>query len=328
MSSNARKPGFGEAAPRLAIVDIGTNTIKFSTFEVSRDGSSRLIASDSETVRLGADIDRTGRISEERSHRAIIALQRFEQDARNLETSIFIGVATEAFRSASNGADVLAAIHVSTAWRLRVIDGAEESRLTFRGLQPQLAGSAECVVADVGGGSTELLHVSGGSLAWSESVPIGSGRFADAYFTNVGLTEMALRRAREAAKRALNEAIPGVPERLPLVLSGGNGVFLAALSWHFTRRPGFSIESVESVARELIVRPASEIAKLLSISTERATVLPAGCAISLGAIDALGSGELVAAPSGIREGILRDWLEAHGYEKPASVGHHAAGQVE
>lgn len=328
MSSTDEAVNSRDEPLRLAIVDIGTNTIKFSVFEIDRDGSTRLLASDSKTVRLGADIDRTGRISSERTQRAIVALQRFEHDGRKLGVSVLTGVTTEAFRSASNGAEVLATIGRSTGWRLRVIDGLEESRLTFRGLQAQLAGYRACVVADVGGGSTELLHVSAGSLVRAESVPIGSGRFADAYFTTSGPTEETILRAREAARMAIQGALPNPPECASLVLSGGNGIFLATLSRHFAPNVVFSNESLASVAHELVFRPAAEIAGVLSIAVERAEVLPAGCAISQGAIDALTPRHLVAAPSGIREGILRDWLETHGWAETTEGHRTFAGQIE
>lgn len=314
-------------ANRLAIVDIGTNTIKFSVFEIAGHGPPRLLASDAETVRLGADIVQTGMISAERLLRAIAALQRFERDAAAMDATTLIGVATEAVRSASNGGDVLATIHGSTGWHLRVIDGVEEARLTFRGLQFQLERFAACVVADVGGGSTELLHVSAGALVQSISVPIGSGRFADTYFAGTA-TDKAMAQAREAARLVITGALSVAAAHLPLALSGGNGIFLQRLSELLTVHPRITNDSLHAVARELIVRPASEIADLLSISVERASVLPAGCSISLGAIDALESRELAAVPSGIREGVLRDWLDARGHVDSGSPGDLLAGQVE
>ena len=328
MTATNEIPGSQSSGQRVAIVDIGTNTIKFSVFGLDEHGSPRLMASDAETVRLGADIDRTGMIDVERSRRAISALQRFERDATTMGADTLMGVATEAFRSASNGDAVLATIHEATSWRLQVIDGLEEARLTFRGLHSQLARFQACVIADVGGGSTELLHVSDGSLVMSLSVPIGSGRFADAYFPSTGATHQAIGAAREAARLAFAGMLPEIAKRIPLVLSGGNGVFLERLSGFLTVHPTLTIDSLEAVAHELAVRPAPEIAELLSIAVERASVLPAGCAIALGAIDALESTDLAAVPSGIREGILRDWLAAHGHVDPGTLEDQVARQAE
>lgn len=328
MMSAGEPSGSGGVAQRLATVDIGTNTIKFSVFGIDGQGAARLLASDAETVRLGADIDQTGMIGDERSRRAIGSLQRFERDARMLGANALIGVATEAFRSASNGADVLAAIHGSTGWRLRVIDGLEEARLTFRGLQSRLPRSGACIVADVGGGSTELLHVTDRSLIHSESIPIGSGRFADTYFAGSAPTDGTIAMARQAARLAILRSLPAGTDQVPLLLSGGNGLFLARLSQLVTSHPEFTNEALVAVAHELVIRSASEIADVLSISPERAAVLPAGCAIALGAMDAIASRELAAVPSGIREGILRDWLDSRGYADSGSAANQAVGQVE
>lgn len=316
------------ATRQLAIVDIGTNTIKFSVFEVSGDGSPALLASDAETVRLGADIDQTGRIGVDRERRAIAALQRFELAAANLSADTLTGVATEAFRSAANGSDVLARIHSSTGWRLRVIDGMEEARLTFRGLEEALERFQACVVADVGGGSTELLHVSEGVLLQSVSVPIGSGRFADRFFARGALTEQHFDQARRAARDSLEPALPTGASQVPLVLSGGNGLYLQRLAVLATRHKHLTPEAMVEVARELLSRPPEVIAEMLAISIERAAVLPAGCAISLGAIDAVAPREIAAVPSGIREGVLRDWLDLQGFRAPKPRGDLLAGQVD
>ncbi len=53
-------------ARSLAVVDIGTNTLKYSVFEVTDGAPPQLLASGAETVRLGADIDLTGMIGDER----------------------------------------------------------------------------------------------------------------------------------------------------------------------------------------------------------------------------------------------------------------------
>jgi len=318
------KPG----TQRLAIVDIGTNTIKFSVFEVSEDGSPGLLTSNTETVRLGADIDRTGRIDGDRERRAVAALQRFETAAAGLAAGTLIGVATEALRAAANGPDVLAGIHASTGWRLRVIDGLEEARLTFRGLEAALKRFQACVVADVGGGSTELLQVSEGVLLQSVSVPIGSGRFADRYFAGGALTAQHFNDARRAARNAFEPALPIGASQLPFVLSGGNGLFLQRLAVMVTPHEHLTIEAMTEVAQELLSRPPAVIAEMLSINTERAAVLPAGCAISQGAIDAIRPGEIAAVPSGIREGVLWDWLDLQGVRPLERRGDLLTGQVD
>lgn len=323
--TSSRSPS---APRRLAVVDIGTNTIKFSVFEVPDTGVPLLLASDAETVRLGADIDRTGMIGSDRALRAVSALRRFERVARAAGAKTLVGVATEAFRSASNGPDVLATIHASTGWRLQVIDGLEEARLTFRGVRSQIERFEACVVADVGGGSTELLAISAGSLQHSVSIPIGSGRFADRFFGGAPPTLLAIAESRQAARIAFAQVAPSIPLHLPLVLSGGNGVFLERLSTLLTPEARLTIDSLDAVARELVIRPAASIAEVLSISVERAAVLPAGAAIALGAVDALAASELTAVHSGIREGVLWDWLEEHGHKTRESRGDHLAGQVE
>lgn len=313
---------------RIAIVDIGSNTIKHSVFDVTDRAAPRLVASDAETVRLGADIDANGAIGEERAERAILVLQGFGTEAARLGASDYIGVATEAFRGAGNGPAVLARLEKRTPWRLRVIDGIEEARLTFRGLQPVLDGFAACLVADIGGASTELLHVVAGQLVHSLSVPVGSGRFADIYYRGARPTPPSLASAREAARAAVTALLPPGAATLPLVLSGGNGVFLDRLWELIGWQSGLSVPALEMLLDDLGARPATDLAAMLAISVERADVLPAGCAIALGIADAAKPSHVVPAPSGIREGLLRDWLEAQGLSAPGDDLPDLSGQRE
>ncbi|MGB3305012.1 MAG: hypothetical protein WBA63_02430 [Thermomicrobiales bacterium] len=289
----------------LAVVDIGTNTLKFTVASCRRDGTITLIAERAETVRLGAGIEAIWRIDENRAVRAISALREFESIATDAGAVSFSGVATEALRLATNGSDILARITAETRWQVRVISGDEEARLTFVGLRPLLPASGRSCIVDIGGGSTEWITAEHAEIVSSQSIPLGSGRLADRLFTDDPPRDDALASARHAAATTLDQRVHGGANTCStLLLSGGNGQFLERLRTHLGIGSALDRSSIDEVLAYLARTPARQVADILDIAEERARVFPAGVAIAAAVTDRLAPTSIMAVPSGIRTGLL------------------------
>ncbi len=66
------------AQPRLAAIDVGTNTIRLIVAEVQDDDTYRILDEEREMVRLGEHLDRTGRLSDEAVERALAAIGKMK----------------------------------------------------------------------------------------------------------------------------------------------------------------------------------------------------------------------------------------------------------
>lgn len=294
----------------LAAVDIGTNTIKFSVARCLPDGTLLEVVDLAETVRLGYRLEETGEIEPTRIDATIAALQSFERVGQEHDVEDFVGVATDAVRVATNGENLLRRVASETSWRIRVIEGDEEARLTFAGLQNQLPSDGNVLLVDIGGGSSEILEVQDGTLQRGTSIPLGSGRVADRWFAHEPPTSDEMDAALDAvsvvvqAQPTLND----VGERRwdLLALSGGNGQFLQQLGVLLLGHEAFNYSTVETLSERLQDVPAAEVARLLGIAEARARVLPAGAAIARAMIEMTAPAELRAVPSGIRLGLLRE----------------------
>jgi exopolyphosphatase/guanosine-5'-triphosphate,3'-diphosphate pyrophosphatase len=297
---------------RVAVVDIGTNTLKFSVTAIGDDGSETIIDAHADTVRLGAGIKTSGVIEPDRIARALASLTAYEHVARGLGAEACIGVATAALRLARNGDEMLNRISCSTGWKVRVVSGADEARLAFNGLAAQLPETGNALLADVGGGSTELIAVTDRSLVLSESFDIGSGTLADRLFRadppGIEVVQAAVHYATSTLDRSLviQSSIGSA-----LYLSGGNGQFLSDFAeWDDVAIP-FVPSGFDDLVKSISARESIAIARYLGIAQERARMLPAGAAIAR-AIICLSNPESVAAvPSGIRGGLLAEWLATH-----------------
>src|SRR5215216_5059670 len=94
----------------MAAFDIGSNSIKMTVGRSNGAGGVDEFVWRSETVRLGAGIEETGRLA---------ALRQFAREARDAGATRLIGVATEATRVAENGEAFLACVRDETGLELK-----------------------------------------------------------------------------------------------------------------------------------------------------------------------------------------------------------------
>lgn len=171
--------GSGRDLPVFGALDLGTNNCRLLIARPARDGF-RVVDSFSRIVRLGEGLSRTGRLDQAAMDRAYDALALCAERVvrRGVSSARLSAVATQACRAAENGEAFVERVKRGTGLRLRIIDPAEEARLSVQGCINLFDPRAEAVlVIDVGGGSTELswLRKSGGEMktvGWM-SAPLG-----------------------------------------------------------------------------------------------------------------------------------------------------------
>ena len=294
--------------PTVAAIDIGSNSIKMALGRPDGEGGVTEFGWASETVRLGAGLDRTGRLADDRMDAALATLRRFADQARTQGATRLVAVATEATRAASNGEAFLRRVRDETGIEVRAITGDTETDLTFRGLAATADLSGAVVVADVGGGSTELIPARDGVRLGGGSLPIGSGRLTEQFVAHDPPTTGELSTCREAAAAAIAprpELVRAAGPRPRLLATGGTGEYLARLVGH----EPFSCDDAGRVLDRLTRISAADLAPLIGAAEARARVLPASIATVLAVAGASGAEEIATAASGIRTGLLLEALD-------------------
>jgi exopolyphosphatase/guanosine-5'-triphosphate,3'-diphosphate pyrophosphatase len=291
--------------PIVAAFDIGSNTIKMTVARLSEHAALETLAMRAETVRLGAGLEASGRLADDRVEAAITALARFAGEARDLGAGRQVGVATEATRAAANGSAFLDRVRRETGIEVRAIGGDEEADLTFRGLAATMDIGGRVVVADIGGASTELIVADDGTIQFSRSFRLGSGSLTDRCVNSDPPTANEMDLCRGAATEALRAAPLPDSSGTRLVIVGGTGEYLARL---LPDGEAVSEAGIATVLSRLQSAPAAEVAPLLGIPEARARVLPAGVAIVQSLANRLRPDEIVVTQSGIRTGLLLEAL--------------------
>jgi exopolyphosphatase/guanosine-5'-triphosphate,3'-diphosphate pyrophosphatase len=276
--------------------------------EVQDDGSFRDIDVFADTVRLGAGLVSSGMIDPERAERAVMSLTMYQARAEHLGATVFLGVATAALRRATNGQEVLAPVARRTRWQVKVVSGDLEARLTWSGLRHLFPATGDFLLVDIGGGSSEALAIRDGQVIASESNDIGSGVLADQAFTRYPPGKEVDVAVDQARTMLAGSPVLAKVSEPGLVLSGGNGTFLRALTQWAETEETFTPTGLRKLMYRIADQDPAAIASYLGIAEERAQVIPAGAAIAVAIADIVQPTSLNAVPSGMLAGMVHEWL--------------------
>jgi len=298
---------------RIAAIDIGSNSIRQIIADVSSDGAIRVVDEMRAAPRLGEGVSVTGQLSERGMRAALEALVRMALLNRRAGAARTEVVATSAVRDAANREEFLAAVREATGLRIRVLEGEEEARLSYRSALAHFdLKVGRTVVLDIGGGSLELALCADGLLDALLSLPFGAVRLTEQFLTPVG-SARELSALRRHVRRALREQLSRRDwQGAQVICSGGTFTNLAAIVLARQR-----ITETASVHGTIISRPelertldllqgmsASERQHIAGLSPGRADIIVAGVAVAAEVLARLEARELVVSAFGIREGLL------------------------
>lgn len=298
---------------RVAAIDIGSNSIRQIIADVSSDGAIQVVDEMKAAPRLAAGLGTRGALADTSIHAAMEAVDRMATLARQLGAERIDAVATSAVRDASNAAEFLAAITKISGLKVRVLDGDEEARLSFRSAVAHFdMGIGRTVVMDIGGGSLELALSAEGVIEHLASLPFGVIRLTEEFLSD-GTSPSRVRRLRAAVSDGLREQISRRDWRgSQLIGSGGTftnlaGMYLArqnlltARSVHGARIPRSDLEHILDM---LTGMSADERREVPGLNPERADIIIAGIAVAAEVLRRIKGREVVVSRYGIREGLL------------------------
>ncbi|ASO18373.1 exopolyphosphatase/guanosine-5'-triphosphate,3'-diphosphate pyrophosphatase [Actinoalloteichus hoggarensis] len=207
---------------RVAAIDCGTNSIRLLIADATRADGGRPILHDvrreMRIVRLGQGVDATGRLAPEALERTRVALAEYAEWIRDSGVDRVRMTATSATRDAANREDFFSMVRATLGVDAEVISGDEEARLSFVGAVGDLsAEQGPFVVADVGGGSTELVYGTWdgvrADVVAARSVDVGCVRLTERCLHSDPPAESEAAEARRVAAAILSEAFDDVDVR-------------------------------------------------------------------------------------------------------------------
>lgn len=301
-------------ARRIAAIDIGSNSIRQIVADVSGGGGIQVVDEMKAAPRLAAGLVDTGVLDDDAMSRAVDDIARMATLARQLGAQRVEAVATSAVRDASNGDEFIHRVHRQTGLHVRVLDGEEEARLSFRSALAHFdLGAGRAVVGDIGGGSLELVLSVDGVIERLSSLPLGAVRLTERFLPDGSTSPKALRALRKEVRAQLRPHLPVRDWRgAPLIGSGGTFTNLAGL--YLTRQGIFTARSVhaariprgdvEHLLEMLHAMSPAERRNVEGLNADRADIIVAGLAVVAEVMARLEARDVQVSRYGIREGIL------------------------
>ena len=288
----------------MIAIDLGSNTIRFIEFDGQLWGKSF-----EKIVKTAESLHDTKQIGEKALGRIISAINEAKTKL-DFASNDIRGYATAAMRMATNSDSIIEAIAAETGVRFTIIDAEKEANLSLNAVRYRLKkldiGPSSFVMADIGGGSTELI-VSEGETSRSISLNIGI----------VTLSE------RSNTPQKLSDSIESFKEQIcsqsfphtSLVLTAGTPTTIAAYlngmdyeTYDPEKVNGFCLhlEDCYRVRNELLNMDETMRARYVGVGRE--SLIIAGIMMVTAIYEALGYEEAIIIDDGLREGIALEYF--------------------
>ncbi len=299
-------------AERFAVIDVGTNSVKFHLADRRTDGSWQTMADRAVVTRLGEGARQTGRLGSEPMERTAEAIAGMAEEARRHRVGAIAAVGTAGLRAAANGADLVAAVEARCGVPIEVISGEEEAHLAYLAATTALPMPGSCVVFDTGGGSSQFSFGEEGRVEERFSVEVGAARFTEEFGLDGVTSPYRLDEARAAIAADLAR-LDGRPTPDALLGMGGAVTNLAAVRHGLAEYDSDVVQGTvldrAEIDRQIELyrtRDSAERRSIVGLQPARAEVILAGAAIVRTVLDKLGVDSLTVSDRGLRYGVLAE----------------------
>lgn len=308
--------GGGARAQRIAVVDVGSNSVRMVVF-LAETRIPAVLFNEKALCGLGEELELTGRLSPDGRRLALAALTRFSALADEMRADALMAIGTAAVRDAADGPDFVAEVARTTGIEINVATGIDEARLAAQGVllgEPDACGLA----ADLGGASLELVGVDAraeGPVGAGVTTPLGALRV----LTQIEADGRSKTTARiDATLDEALGALAGAQEAPPsLYALGGSfrafaGAWMQLSGYPLRVLQGYSLpleEAVSGAERIAKTKPA-DLRQISGVSERRARVTPAACLVLSRLLRKVRPERLVVSAFGLREGAYWERLTA------------------
>jgi exopolyphosphatase / guanosine-5'-triphosphate,3'-diphosphate pyrophosphatase len=299
--------------PRIAAIDLGTNSIRLIVVEVLADGTYRVLDEEREMTRLGQGLERSGRLAPEALEKSLEAVGKMKAIADGFGVTELRAAATSAVREAENGAAFRREAWRRHRVRIEVIAPDEEAQLAFQSAVRRfpLDGRAVAVV-DIGGGSLEVVLSAGSVVDQVHSLPLGAVRLTEKYLRSDPVRDKHWTKLRRAIDGSIQRKI-GKPPFTVEVIVGSGGTFTALggmvrfeREGHEGNPHGYAVTRAEvtrMLARFLEV-PEPQRRQIPGMPPQRADIIVAGTAVVARLARHLRCRQIIVNDGGVRDGLI------------------------
>lgn len=299
---------------KIAIVDMGTNT--FHLLIAEAEGTAfNITLRDRLAVKIGMGGINDGIITEAGIHRALLAMQSFNNTIKEHGVDHVYAFGTSAMRNARNAADVVQRIDNLTGIRVNLISGDEEANYIYEGVRAALGlGHEKNLIVDIGGGSVEFIIGNEDHVFWKKSFEIGAQRLLETFQKHDPILEDELIALNTYFEQALPELFTAMAEHRPTVLVGSSGtfdtlsdIFCIQHDIHKTFEEvetPLSIEGFYEIYRALVVKNREQRMQIPGMLEMRVDMIVVACTLIKFLLEKFEFNRIRVSTYSLKEGVL------------------------
>ena len=296
---------------RRAVIDVGTNSVKFHIAERQADGTWKTVVDRAEVTRLGEGLEQTGAIAQEAMERTTQAIAGMKDEATASGVAGITAVGTMGLRTAANSRDFLDLVKDRCGVAIEVISGEEEGRLAYLAVRSGIdLTEGSLVIFDTGGGSSQFTFGRGSQVDRQFSVNVGAVRYTERFRLDRAVSSAELHQALDAIAADLH-SLDGAAAPDALVGMGGAVTNIAAVMHGLLKYDPDVIQG-SVIKRTEVDRQIEQYRNLstearrqvVGLQPKRAEVILAGACIVRTIMDKLKCTSLSVSDRGLRHGIL------------------------
>ncbi|MFZ5996064.1 MAG: hypothetical protein ACOYW7_01015 [Nitrospirota bacterium] len=307
----------------VAVIDIGTNTLRLLIGSVAK-GKVLRIASSRSVTRLGQNLQTAGKLSGENIDNSIASLITFKEMGDRYGVREYKAVGTSALREAANSREFLDEVKKSTGISAEVISGDREAELIIKGIIAGMESGdnlrGPSLILDIGGGSTEWIIVDGKNHSMS-SIPLGAVRLHELFIRHDPPTPEEAKTTEKYVFEHVKESfLKNIPSQPPgtvmssfktIIATGGTATTIAAIDLGLGTYEGDKVHShristskLQVILKELAQLPLIERSKIRGLEPERADIIIPGLLIFKTIMEMMQKEEAIVSDYGLLEGLL------------------------
>lgn len=308
----------------LAVIELGTSAIRMAIGESDGSPSVRVLEQLVRGVSLGKDTFTTGEIQRKTLQECIRVLRSYRRKLKEYQCSdpkhIRV-IATSAVREATNRLEVLDRIYIATGFAVELIDDAEISRVTYLGVRPLLQedavlSDATTVVAEVGGGNTEVLVLKGKDIVHAQPYRLGSLRLQQLVLQSQAVRSRAGAIMIGQIDRTVEPLMDLIPKgrSAELVALGGDMRFAAKLLGIDLQKTGLTripVTEIEKLTNKLLSMTVDRIMQKYHIEMSQAETLVPALLANLRLAQLLNTQHVLITGFNLRDALLQGMLRTN-----------------
>lgn len=310
---------------RIASIDIGTNTFRLLVSEADGENSLKKLYICREITRLGEGLTPERMlINPNAIDRSLKTLSGFSLKIKEYDVRKLRAVATSAVRESQNGQDFVKKVEAETGISVEVISGDEEARLTVKGVLNSVRfDTPDCLIFDIGGGSTEYVYVKDGEISNITSTGLGVVRLTEKYLGGETDREPDIASLSGHIDEMISGSLSSFPaaggDNITLIGTAGTPTTLAAMELRLAKYDPALVNNfiltrgmIESTLQTILSVPKFDRTKIPGLEKGREDLIVSGIAIVLKTMERFSSDRMVVSDAGLLEGIAYNMIGSEG----------------